>query len=301
MKKDPSIEAYHIIFGQSFPRRELIKLAVIALIIIAAVSTTAFLIYKDWRETIDAKTEKLEATEIQRVEIKKEAKEELTPIMAFFETYLAQTKMDSVQTIRARGTYKIGDLELDLTLIGKNPNLYRQTLKYEKTTIDFGFDGDEAWLHQSQKVIDTSDEGLMVFNQNLGILETTIPCLGWDYGPNELLPHLQLMPDTVWNGIDCILIKNTGLIDDTAVYHYIDKNTGFEHYRRASLNASGNSYKDAEIFFQPPLDDVEYPIPGGIVFHLDGRLYYTVTFDKVSVNAGIANFLFEQPDLTSSF
>ena len=101
------------------------------------------------------------------------------------------------------------------------------------------------------------------------------------------------MPEAEWNRHPCTVIKNNSLIPETAVYHYFDKETGFEHYRRASIKVDERRFKDAELFFSEPLEDA-YGLPSKVELLVDGRVSYKIAFDKILVNQGLPNFLFEK-------
>ena len=165
---------------------------------------------------------------------------------------------------------------MDFTFMAKRPRLYRQKLSKGDHLVEVGYDGSEVWFNQSHEVVDSQDAALMTLNRTLAILESTIPCLAWDYDIEKPLGGLELMPESEWEGHECFVVKNTKLLADTPVYHYMDKATGFEHYRRASVEIAPGRFKDVELFYDPPLPGAVYPIPSGIELLLDGRcLLYT--------------------------
>lgn len=292
MRKPNDIEPYVFIFGQSFPRSEIVRLCVIAGFAILMLTIGAGYLYLDWREGVEMREAKFE--EQQRLE-EIAAAQEVDPLRKFFEGYLVQTRFSEVDSIRAVGVYDVNEIVMEFTFMAKRPRLYRQKLRKDDNLIEVGYDGEEVWFQQSHDVVDSSDPSLMKLNRTLAILESTIPCLAWDYDIEKPLDGLELMSESEWQGHACYVVKNTKLLDEAPVYHYIDKAMGFERYRRASIEIAPGRFRDVELFYDSPLAGAVYPIPSGIELLLDGRLFYKVNFDTVDVNKGVPTFLFERP------
>jgi len=294
MKEKSEAEPYVFILGQPFPRGEIIKLSLIAFFVLLMSTVGGLFIYKDWRKGQESRAAKQQ--EIQQMEAATAVlqKAQIDPLKAFFQSYLEQTRYDQVESIRAVGVYTVGDLSMELTFLAKRPRLYRQTLTKGDQLIEFGYDGEAVWFEQSHGVVDSADPALMNLNKALAILESTIPCLAWDYDPKASSSTFELMPNVEWQGHACYVIKNTKLLEGSPVYHYIDQATGFERYRRASVQIAPRRYKDVELFYTPPAEGAAYSIPSGMELLLDGRLYYKVAFETVEVNHGIPTFLFRR-------
>lgn len=294
MKSKDKIETYVFIMGQSFPRSELIKLALIALLVLLMLAAGGVYLYLDWKTGVEQRIAQAEELQELEAEAAIEAADQ-NPLIAFFDFYLEQTNFDEIDSIRAVGPYRVGEVEMELTFLAKRPGLYRQSLSRGPLLIEFGYDGDTVWFSQSRDVVNSSDPDLMNLNKALATLESSIPTLAWEYNPQDPSDQFERMPDVVWQEHECFMIKNTGLLEGgIPVYHYIDKGTGFERYRRASVQISPKRFKDVELFYDPPLEGSEYPVPGGMELYLDGRLYYNVDFESIRVNQGIASYLFEQ-------
>jgi len=294
MKNKDDIETYVFIFGQSFPRSELIRLGLIVFLIVLILTGGGIFFYLDWREQQLVRAEKSEEVSLTEEAAALE-KAEMDPLKLFFQEYLALTQLDGVDSIRAVGVYDVEGVVMDFIFLAKRPRLYLQTLRQDSQEIKFGFDGTQVWFSQTDEQVDTTNADLMNLNRQLALLESAIPCLAWDYDPKGANTTFERMPDIVWEGNPCYVIKNTGLIERTPVYHYIDKVSGFERYRRASVQIAPRRFKDVELVYDEPLADSEYPLPSGMELLLDGRLYYNVNFTQVSVNMGIASFLFRIP------
>ena len=292
MNKKPDNYEWIFIFGQSFHRAELYKL--VAFTLVALSTVFGVLAYVFWgyffpepiRDVAVVEAEQIEATEVI-------TKEPDDPLDIFFENHFAATRYNDVESIRALGTYTSGEIELEFKLLAKNPHFYKQTLTYKDRVIEAGYDGERLWYKQSHQILDESDAALLKLNRSLAMLECSIPGLTWEYEKGEEAEgDFQLMPDEVWNERDCLVVKNLGLLD-TPVYHYLDKETGLELYRRSSVQIDARRRKDVEIVYAAPLEGCEYPMPSGFELWLDGVLYCTAKFDKIEFNKGLPDFLFE--------
>ncbi|MGJ8650177.1 MAG: hypothetical protein ACSHX4_07450 [Opitutaceae bacterium] len=284
------IESYYFIFGQSFPRGELIKLGVIGLLILFALASGGYFIYKDWKEGQVNKIEQVESA----IELEAKEAQSLSPLGLFYKRYLEQSQMSEVQSIRAVGRYQSGEHVMDLVFLAKRPSLYKQRISYQRHVIEVGSNGEDVWLRQTEPpLLDVSSESLQHFNESLALLESTIPCIAWLFEDGVAGEVLELRPDADWNGRPCSVIKNNGLIPGTAVYHYFDKETGFEHYRRAAIRVDERRFRDAELFFSEPLEDA-YGLPSKVELLVDGRVFYKISFEKILVNQGLPGFLFEK-------
>jgi len=295
-------ESYVFILGQSFPRVELIKLGFIAFLVVLIPMGGGVFWFLDWREQQLARPGKLEETSLIE-ESAVLAKAETDPLEVFFQDYFALTRLDRVDSVRALGAYEAEGLSLDCTFLAKRPRLYRQTFRRDATEIKYGFDGEQVWISQNPEALDGKDSKMLngkdseltTLNRHVVLLESAILCLAWGYGSKVVDPAFECMPDAVWNGHACYVIKNTGLIKGSAVYHYIDKITGFEWYRRVTVQVAVGRSKDVELLYDLPLDDSEYPLPSGMELRLDGVLRHNVNFTRVQVNMGLASFLFRVP------
>ena len=99
----------------------------------------------------------------------------------FFEDHFAATRYNEVESVRAVGTYRSGEVVMEFTLLAKNPHFYKQSLQYENKLVEAGYDGTALWYRQSHSILDESDEGLLTFNRSLAMLECSIPALTWEY------------------------------------------------------------------------------------------------------------------------
>ncbi len=299
MDKRPKNYDWVVIWGHTFHKAELVKLACIfGFFFLVALGVAGYLGNYYWQ----AHKEKLAQTE-EEVEAAVEEKERRTqdPVRRFIENHFAVTRFNEVNSIRAVGTYTAGDVVLDFTLQGKQPRFYKQTLKANGRKIEAGFDGKELWYRQNYPLLDQEDEGLQQLNRALAMLECSIPCIAWEYEEEGLVEEreqstasFQLLPETQWNGRPCQVVKNLRMLD-TPVYHYIDSETGLELYRRASVTIGERRQKDVELFFKEPMEGLDYPLPSGFELWVDGRLFCTVEFESVEVNRGLMNYLFQEP------
>lgn len=305
MKKTNAKNEWVTILGHPFHRDELVKLLIIGFLFILVVGGTVG--YFIWKVFDDQKRfreivaeEEVAAEEREFTFLPNQLAEAVveSPVEHFLFSHFAATRFNEVKSIRAIGTYTSGEVELEFTLMGKHPRFYKQVLKGYGKVLEAGYDGNELWYRQSDQLLDTNDESLTKLNSALAMLECSIPCLAWEYNTegdkevNEL--NFELLPEVEWNGRPCIIVKNFSMLENP-VYHYIDKDTGLELYRRSLVRISERREKDVEIFFKEPMEDLEYPITSGFELWIDGKLHATASFDKVEVNRGIANYLFEEP------
>lgn len=298
MDKKPKNFDWVVIWGHTFHKAELVKLACIfGFFFLIALGVAGYLGNYYWQ----AHQSKLAEAEGE-IETVIEVKEQMDPVRRFVETHFAKTRFNEVNSIRAVGRYTAGDVELAFTLLGKQPRFYKQVLEFNGRKIEAGFDGQQMWYLQNYPLLDKDDAGLLSLNRALAMLECSIPCIAWEYEEEGLVEErvksnagFQLLPDTEWNGKRCQIVKNLRMLD-TPVYHYFDAETGLELYRRASVSIDERRQKDVELFFKEPLEGLEYPIPSGFELWVDGRLFCTAEFDTIEVNRGLMNYLFQQPD-----
>lgn len=277
------------VFGNTIHRTEFYKLLFFAFLACAVVVGSG--LYLTWDYFFPTRSEVTEADQEQAVEVITE--EVVDPRDVFFEQHFAATRYDEVESIRASGTYTSGEVQMKIVFLAKNPHFYKQTLLYKDVKVEAGYDGTQLWYKQSHAVVDDSDEALTKLNRALTMLECAIPCLTWEYEKSaEAKENFQLMGDETWDGRLCSVVKNLGLLE-SPVYHYIDAQTGLEVYRRSSVLIDDRRRKDVELFYLPPLEGLEYALPSGFELMVDGVLYCTAMFDKIEVNRGLPDFLFE--------
>lgn len=44
------------------------------------------------------------------------------------------------------------------------------------------------------------------------------------------------------------------------------------------------------------MEGLDYPIPSGFELWVDGRLFCTAEFEKIEINRGLMNYLFQEPE-----
>ena len=292
MSEKPDGYEWIFVLGYPIPRGEFYKLLLFGLSALSIV--IGLVVYFCWglffpqaaRDEKVVEAEQEIATEVITEVIKSE-------LDLFFEDHFAATRYNEVESIRAVGTYTSGEVEMEFTLLAKNPHFYKQSLKYEDRLVEAGYDGEALWYRQSHPILDESDEGLLSFNRSLAMLECSIPALTWEHEQGEdSTVDFQLMPNEMWNQRECLVVRQIGLLD-SPIYHYLDKETGLEVYRRSSVKIDERRRKDVELIYAAPLEDAKYLIPAGFELWVDGVLYCTASFEKIDVNPGLPNFLFE--------
>ena len=292
MSKKPDNYEWIFIFGTPIYRTEFYKL--LAFGCLGCFTVLGVVGYFAWSVFLPKPARELAVVEVEQAEAMEViSTEPVDPLEQFFEQHFVATRYNEIESIRATGTYISGTVEMKIVFLAKNPHFYKQTLVYKHTTIEAGYDGSQLWYAQTHPVLDAADSSLNAMNRALAMMECAIPCLSWEYEKGvEAQANFQLMPDEVWNGRACLVVKNTGLLD-SPVYHYLDAETGLEVYRRASVIVDERRRKDVELFYLPPLENSEYALPSGFELHVDGVLYCTAKFDKIETNRGLPDFLFE--------
>lgn len=296
MAEKPIRSDWVIIMGQSFHKVELLKLCIIFLLgLLLVIGIASFLLY-DYLIITEEEAELVEVHEVS----KQGPEVEQHPVEYFIEQHFLKTRYNEVNSIRALGTYTAGEVVMDFELLAKQPRYYKQVLKANGRTVEAGFDGHTLWFQQDYPILDEEDKTLLELNKALAMLECAIPCLAWEYENgvtergSEILSAFEILPETIWNERPCIVVKNTQLLH-YPVYHYIDKETGMELYRRALVVVGERRQKEVELFYAEPLEGLKYPIPAGFELFVDGHLFCTAAFDRVEINRGLMSYLFKKP------
>jgi hypothetical protein len=289
MSQPPKKSEWIFILGNPVHRTEFYKLLFFGFLALSVVVGIG--LYFAWGSLFSVRNVETEIAREEAVEAMET--KGLDPLETFFQQHFAATRYNEIESLRASGTYSSGEVEMKLAFIAKNPHFYRQTLVYKAAKVEAGYNGKKLWYSQSHEIVDDSDTSLSVLNRALTMLECAIPCLSWEYEKGlEGKQSFEIMDDEVLDGRECFVIKNLGLLD-SPVYHYIDKETGLERYRRCTVKIDERRRKDVELFYLPPLEGSEYPLPSGYELIVDGVLYCTAKFDKIDINQGLPNFLFE--------
>lgn len=293
MSEKPDNCEWIFIFGTPIHRIEFYKLLAFALLggvtLLGVVGYIAWGIASPKSAGEAALVEAAQAQAVGRV-----SAEPVAPLEQFFAQHFAATRYNEIESIRATGIYIASTVQMKIVFLAKNPHFYKQTVRYKQTSVEAGYDGSQFWYAQTHPVLDTKDPSLNAMNRALTMMECAIPCLTWEYEKGtEAQANFQLMPDEVWNGRPCRVLKNYGLLE-SPVYHYLDSGTGLELYRRSSVAVDERHRKDVELFYLPPLADSTYALPGGFELYVDGVLYCTAQFDQIEINRGLPDFLFRQ-------
>ena len=139
-------DGYEWIFVLGFPiqRSEFYKILFFGLSALSVV--VGLVVYFCWglffpkaaRDEEVVEAEQMIATEV--ITVGKKDK-----VDVFFENHFAATRYNEVESIRAVGTYTSGEVEMEFTLLAKNPHFYKQSLRYQDRLVEAGYDGSGLW------------------------------------------------------------------------------------------------------------------------------------------------------------
>lgn len=297
MDKKPADYDWVIIWGHAFHKYELRKIAVIGLLFASVFfGVVGYFVYQ-YVVVTPAQQAHYEAY----VESREAPSSNQSPVEVLLEQHFAATGFDRVNSVRALGSYRYGEVVMDFELLAKQPGLYKQVLRLNGRRIEIGYDGDAFWLQQNHPIVDESDPALMRLNQLLALLECSIPAIAWTYEDAlaneepEVLRYYSLEPEAIWRGRRCLVVRNTRLCE-WPVYHYLDYETKLEVYRRTTLSLSEGVSKQVELIYSDPLEASDYPLPAGFELWVDSQLYCAVSLDRYEVNRGLAGYLFKQSE-----
>ncbi|NQY32226.1 MAG: hypothetical protein HRT56_03540 [Coraliomargarita sp.] len=288
-----------VLMGHPFHKLEVLKICAFFLVVtLAFVGVVAFMLFDS--ATVTRQEQEIVDTHVAS---KQEAGPDFqqNPVEHFFEQHLIKTKYDEVNSIRALGSYTTGDVEMDFELLVKKPRYYKQVIEKNGRKLEVGFDGSKLWYRQNHPLLDDNDPELVKLNTAIAVLECSIPSLAWEYETRveeqnpEVLLQIEILPETIWRGRKCLIVRNHRLID-TAVYHYIDRETGLELYRHATVRLGTGGERKVELIYSEPMEGLDYQIPSGFELFVDGNLFCKAQFERVLINHGLMSYLFKEPE-----
>jgi hypothetical protein len=212
--------------------------------------------------------------------------------------HMEATGFDSVTSFILNGQVAASGSLWELTLMAREPNLYKLKTKPSDTmrSIEYGYDGERVWAGGFQPDL---NEAQFEFYMSLMVIESSITHLAWSYRSDAVLESgldavFELGPTEVWNGQRCAVVISRGILP-IPITHYIDLNTYEEVYRRAIVTGPTGEPVEVELRFTAADGRMPQRLPAGYELYVDGELHDTVTFSQTRVNRMMLSSLFDAP------
>jgi len=224
-----------------------------------------------------------------------------SPLEQLLEQHLRATNLDGVNSYIAEGTFG-GDAGDQILLIARAPNLYKYKTRYlvREAVVEFGYDGEASWLHQSRQKINREQAE---FFTTMAIMESSLTHLAWSYRSSAAQEYglgsvLELLPEVTWQGRTCAVVLSRGILP-ISMYHYIDTRTYREVHRHANLTNEKGVVFEVGLDFDPPDEGAPYGFPKGYKLFVAGELHDEVSYTEIRNNSAILSSLFDPPSNTS--
>lgn len=201
--------------GHSFHKMEFLKIIIFVMVAVIIASGIGVYFLYDYMTVRVEEEELLE----QHIAFADQPIEAPDPVEAFLKNHFAVTRFNEVNSIHARGSYRMGELEVDIELLAKQPRYYKQIIRIGDRVLEVGFDGEELWYKETARILNTDDPAYLELTTVLAMLECAIPCLAWEYENGieakeiTIFEDFEILPDAEWDGRDCFIVKNMRLLD----------------------------------------------------------------------------------------
>ncbi len=288
-----------------------LSLAVVLLVVCAAIGTAYYIMLQNRGAVVSVPEVATSETEVVTPEPLPEVVERLEPVLPdrydtlsplaqILEKHLRATQLDEVRDFIAQGSFG-GELSNHkIVLKARAPNLYKFKTEYAAPgmVVEFGYDSEFAWIKDSRLVMGKSNPETDTF-VSIAIMEASFAHLAWSYGSLAAQEYglntvLEWCPSEIWHGRECDVVRSYGLLPIT-MYHYIDKATSREVYRRAKFANAADEMVEVGIEYSPPDESAAYALPMGYRIFIDGKLHDTVEYTEVRFNRVIMSGIFTPP------
>ncbi|MEM7789830.1 MAG: hypothetical protein AAF546_00380 [Verrucomicrobiota bacterium] len=277
-----------IILGQPVPKATVRNYIIAAIVFCLIIAGVAYYVVQDILSQAEVVKESVPVTEEAAKPFEPAI---LNPLEQLLERHIEATQFNDLTSLRVRGSYRSNDVEMEMLLQARSPDLYRQTLSYNNVEIDVGMIRGELWVDQTHPVIDLDDEKLGRINETVLRMESSIPSLAWRHDGGLAMIFLELGPNEIVNGEEYSVIYNRSY-SGIEIIHFIEKDTALEKMRTATITAGGEEIK-IDIIYTGLSTETKYSFPTGYTVLLNDELFYEVKFDSFEFNIGLASFLFE--------
>ena len=223
-------------------------------------------------------------------------------LKVLLEKHLKATQLGELDALLVNGTAAAETVRCEVSLMARRPNLYK--LKTEAVgaeyTSQYGYDGQQGWFRQDSVEL---DEVNVEFFMRVALFESSVAHLAWSYQSDESLELgldavLECLPDEQWQGRTCAVVMSRSILP-FPIYHYLDRQSYEEVYRRAQV-LKGTELVNLELHFAPSGSGSSPRLPMGYELYFDGVLHDTVTFTRVRANRVVLSSLFDAPSTASA-
>lgn len=223
-------------------------------------------------------------------------------LVKLLERHIQAMQFGDLDSLIVNGSASADTVTCDVTIMAHRPNLYK--LKTEAVGADYtsqyGYDGQQGWFKQDSVEL---DQDAVEFFMRVALFESSVAHLAWSYQSDEALEFgldkvLERLPDEHWQGQACAVVVSRSILP-FPIYHYIDKQSSEEVYRRAQV-LKGTELVNLEIHFASSEAQLSPRLPMGYELYFDGELHDTVKFTKVRENRVLLSSLFDAPSIASA-
>ncbi|MEM1223310.1 MAG: hypothetical protein AAGH40_11145 [Verrucomicrobiota bacterium] len=278
-----------IILGQPVPRATVRNFIIAGIVFLLIMGAVAFYVVQEtlWRPVDVSEETKSDTQEIAEPFVPVI----LNPLEKLLLRHIEATQFNDLTSLRVRGIYKSNDIEMEMLLQARSPDLYRQTLNYNNVEVDVGMVQGNLWVEQTHPVIDLDDKKLGEINNAVLRMESSIPSLAWRHDGGLAKLFLELGPNVIEDGKEYSIIYNRSY-SGIEIVHFIEKETALEKKRTTTITADDEDVT-IEIVYTGISTETKYNFPSGYEVLLNDELFYEVEFDSFEFNIGLASFLFE--------
>lgn len=289
--KNRNEPVYVVIMGQRMAVGELLKLGAIVFGFLVAVGVAVGLVFmaKSSGERTEDGRSGLTGTPQSF-----EEPSDISPTLKLLLLHQNAMGNEPVDTLSARGTYQTSGLDLVMEMHAKKPGLLRQVLRVDTLRIVSGYDGRRFWQDNplvGEKGFSGESAGIA---RDLFKLEANPLSLVWEF-ESEGTRRLSLVGRERFEGKDCVVVRNTGLIS-VPIDHLLDPDTGIELARRCTLPSKNADLEVRLVYhYGIPIDTTE-TLPVGYTLKVQEKTVAEAKFTEWNRNIGLISVLFEETE-----
>lgn len=181
-----------------------------------------------------------------------------TPLTKALDRYASQLPDDAIKSLAFSGRYYSGDQAYEFDNFAKQMKFYRQNIKMPRTETSAGSLRGDYWEAVNGEPSVEPIVGVRQLNPYLLAMETNFYGLSWAFEESGFSALSLLDVSAEFASKKCDAILNEALTS-IPVTHYLDKETGLELGREASVTLQGKPYK-ITIYYTYKMEDT--PVTG---------------------------------------